>query len=33
MGALRGEPSCLKCHKDRRDGDLLGAFSYTLRAR
>jgi hypothetical protein len=33
MGALRGEPSCLKCHKDKREGDLLGAFTYTLRVR
>jgi hypothetical protein len=33
MGALRAEPSCLKCHRDKRDGDLLGAFSYVLQAK
>lgn len=31
VGALRGDGSCLKCHKEQREGDLLGAFSYTLR--
>jgi hypothetical protein len=33
VGALRGDPSCLKCHKENREGDLLGAFTYRLRAR
>jgi hypothetical protein len=31
VGALRGDGSCLKCHTDQREGDLLGAFSYSLR--
>jgi hypothetical protein len=33
FGALRGNGSCLKCHKDKREGDLLGAFTYALRAK
>jgi hypothetical protein len=32
VGALRGNGSCLKCHKDRNEDDLLGAFTYTLQA-
>jgi hypothetical protein len=31
MGALRGDGSCLKCHKTAKEGDLLGAFTYRLR--
>ena len=31
VGALRGDGSCLKCHKDKKAGDLLGAFTYRLR--
>lgn len=31
VGALRGDGSCLKCHNDKKAGDLLGAFTYTLR--
>jgi hypothetical protein len=31
MGALRGDGSCLKCHRDVKEGELLGAFSYRLR--
>ena len=31
MGALRGDGSCLKCHTDAKQGELLGAFSYRLR--
>lgn len=33
FGALRGDGSCLKCHKDKKEGDLLGAFTYVLRAK
>jgi hypothetical protein len=33
VGALRAKDSCLRCHKDRSVGDLLGAFTYTLRVR
>ena len=32
LGALRASDDCLKCHTDSRKGDLLGAFSYTLKA-
>jgi hypothetical protein len=32
LGALRATPQCIACH-DAEPGDLLGAFSYTLRAR
>ena len=32
FGALRATKQCLKCH-DAARGDLLGAFSYTLRAK
>jgi hypothetical protein len=31
VGAVRANASCLKCHDDKKEGDLLGAFSYTLR--
>jgi len=30
VGAIRAEPACLRCHTTQRDGDVLGAFSYTL---
>jgi hypothetical protein len=31
LGAVRANKTCLKCHDDKKDGDLLGAFSYTVR--
>ena len=31
-GAIRAQRSCLRCHKDSRTGDLLGAFTYRLKA-
>jgi hypothetical protein len=31
VGAVRANTSCLSCHDDKKEGDLLGAFSYTLR--
>jgi hypothetical protein len=31
LGAVRAEASCLSCHRRKSEGDLLGAFSYTLR--
>src|SRR5262249_23194571 len=31
VGAVRANKSCMDCHDDRKEGDLLGAFSYTLR--
>lgn len=31
LGAVRANASCLTCHDDKKEGDLLGAFSYTLR--
>jgi len=31
MGALRGDGSCLKCHKNVKEGELLGAFTYRMR--
>jgi hypothetical protein len=31
MGALRGDGTCLKCHKNTKEGELLGAFTYRLR--
>ena len=31
MGALRGDGTCLKCHKTAKEGELLGAFTYRLR--
>jgi len=30
MGAIRARPDCLACHRDRREGDVLGALSYGL---
>lgn len=30
IGALRAKDTCLDCHKDKKPGDLLGAFSYRL---
>jgi hypothetical protein len=33
VGPLRAKPACLQCHTDRNEGDVLGAFSYRLRAR
>jgi hypothetical protein len=31
LGAVRAKTSCLSCHTKHKSGDLLGAFSYTLR--
>jgi hypothetical protein len=31
VGAVRVEESCLSCHRNKQEGDLLGAFSYVLR--
>jgi len=31
LGAVRAEASCVKCHRDKKEGDLLGAFSYVVR--
>jgi len=31
LGPIRASKACLKCHGDAKDGDMLGAFSYTLR--
>ena len=31
LGAICAKQECLSCHSDRQEGDLLGAFSYTLR--
>jgi len=31
-GTLRAKASCLTCHKNKKVGDLLGAFSYQLKA-
>jgi hypothetical protein len=31
LGPVRAGKACLKCHTDAKDGDMLGAFSYTLR--
>ncbi|MEI6862297.1 MAG: hypothetical protein WCL04_08600 [Verrucomicrobiota bacterium] len=30
LGAVRAQKSCLECHEDKHEGDLLGAFSYLL---
>jgi hypothetical protein len=30
LGALWAQKNCVECHEDRREGDLLGAFSYRL---
>ena len=32
LGPLRAGKACVKCHADSKEGDMLGAFSYTLRA-
>jgi hypothetical protein len=31
LGPLKAGKACLKCHHDSKEGDVLGAFSYTLR--
>jgi hypothetical protein len=31
LGPVRASKACTKCHSDAKDGDMLGAFSYTLR--
>jgi bisphosphoglycerate-dependent phosphoglycerate mutase len=31
LGPIHAAKACLKCHGDAKEGDLLGAFSYTLR--
>ena len=31
LGAVRAKADCLSCHDGKKEGDLLGAFSYTLR--
>jgi hypothetical protein len=31
LGAVRAKTSCLACHTTKKEGDLLGVFSYTLR--
>lgn len=31
MGTLRAKHTCVQCHQSKKDGDLLGAFSYALR--
>jgi hypothetical protein len=31
VGALRAQASCLRCHEDKRSGDVVGAFTYQLR--
>jgi len=30
MGSIRARPECLACHRDRREGEVLGALSYGL---
>ena len=32
IGAVRAADACLRCHEDKKVGDLLGAFTYRLRA-
>jgi len=32
IGAVRATNACLSCHEDRKAGDLLGAFTYRLKA-
>jgi hypothetical protein len=32
LGSIRAAKQCLKCHGDAKEKDLLGAFSYTVRA-
>jgi hypothetical protein len=31
LGPIHAAKTCLRCHGDAKEGDLLGAFSYTLR--
>jgi Protein of unknown function (DUF3365) len=31
LGPVHAAKACLKCHNDAKEGDMLGAFSYTLR--
>jgi hypothetical protein len=31
LGPIRAATACLRCHHDSKEGDLLGAFSYTMR--
>lgn len=31
VGAIRATADCLRCHQSKKEGDLLGAFVYTLR--
>ena len=31
LGPITAAKACLKCHGDAKEGDMLGAFSYTLR--
>jgi hypothetical protein len=31
VGALRAKSTCLQCHRSKKPGDLLGAFTYSLR--
>jgi hypothetical protein len=33
MGALRAKDTCLQCHRTKKVGDLLGAFTYNLRVK
>lgn len=30
LGAIRARPDCVKCHGEKKEGDLLGAFSYVF---
>ena len=30
MGPIRARPDCLACHRDHREGEVLGALSYGL---
>jgi len=32
VGALRAKEACLSCHKEKKAGDLLGAFTFRLRS-
>jgi cytochrome c553 len=32
IGAVRAAAACLRCHEDKKTGDLLGAFTYRLKA-
>jgi hypothetical protein len=32
VGALRTQASCMRCHQEKKAGDLLGAFTYRLKA-